>query len=143
MWSHYANAHRGVCIEYDVAALPPDDPRRYALCPVLYSEGLFDASEYLRWAREGDFNNMWFTLACLHKSPEWSYEKEWRLVVPLGPGQPHGQTISMPIKALYLGSRVPSSTKSEVLAAAAKRGLPVLKMRLVEDAFRLLAEPVS
>jgi hypothetical protein len=143
MWSHYASAHRGVCIEYDLSALPADSWLRYGICPVVYSEKLFDAGEYFRRAREGDANNMWLTLACLQKSLEWSYENEWRLVVPLGPGQPRGQTISMPIKALYLGSGIPSSTEDEVLAAAARQGLPVLKMRLVENAFQLQAEPIS
>ena len=140
MWSHYASAHQGLCMEYDIGALPKDDRRRYAISPVVYVEKLFDAGDYFQQARAGDFNNLWLTLACLHKSVEWSYEREWRLVLPVGPNQPRYQSVALPIKAVYLGSRVPSSTRYDVQQATSEIGVPLCEMRMSKDSFKVMVE---
>ena len=110
------------------------------MCPVIYVETLFDAGDYFRQARTGASNNLWLTLACLHKSVEWSYEKEWRLVLPVGPNQPRYQSVVLPTKAVYLASRAPSSTRHIVQQATRKKGVPLREMRMSKDSFKLMAE---
>jgi len=86
MWSHYADRHRGFCLEYDVAAMPSTDVRRRLLFPVIYSSNLFDATPYFLQASTGNpFNNLYLLLASIHKAQEWEYEQEWRFVVPAKP----------------------------------------------------------
>ena len=46
MWSHYADQHRGYCIEYDTDSLPPEHLFVRMLYPVIYSEKLFDGTTY-------------------------------------------------------------------------------------------------
>ena len=88
MWSHYADQHRGFCIEYETESLPPEHLLLRMLYPVIYSKKLFDGTKYYRAALENKqgFNILFPTLAALHKSPEWKYEKEWRLVIPANRG---------------------------------------------------------
>ncbi len=144
MWSHYSDMHRGLCIEYDVSSLPPNDARRYALCPVIYTERLFDAGEYFRDAMQRrDFNNLWLTIACAHKAPEWSYEKEWRLILPLGPNEESRVPVLMPIKAIYLGSCMKTGTEETIRKVGNELGIPLYRMRLAKDTFRLDVEPVD
>src|SRR5208282_855772 len=47
MWSHYADHHKGFCLEYDLEALKPDHPFRHNLYPVVYSEQLYDLRRFV------------------------------------------------------------------------------------------------
>jgi hypothetical protein len=76
MWSHYADEHRGICIEYDTT--DQDHPR---LMPVNYrAPRAIKTSDLFRWkarndddARERVMQTYFYS-----KSGEWKYEKEWR-----------------------------------------------------------------
>jgi hypothetical protein len=48
MWSHYADHHRGFCIEYDLESLGDSNHFfRKNLYPVLYSADLYDLSPFV------------------------------------------------------------------------------------------------
>jgi hypothetical protein len=82
IWSHYANHHKGFCIEYDIETLSPGDMRRRMLFPVIYSNSMFDCTRFLASALTdlSKINNIYTQLQAIYKSYEWSYEMEWRLV---------------------------------------------------------------
>lgn len=63
MWSHYANNHKGVCIEYATQSFFDD------LHPCLYIDEIHRI----------DWRNIHASLALL-KGRAWSYEQEWRVV---------------------------------------------------------------
>lgn len=76
MWSHYADQHKGICIEYDISQWPVEN-----LKPVNYNAPrAVRAHDLHRWKIDGDaqalerINSTYFYA----KAPEWSYEKEWR-----------------------------------------------------------------
>lgn len=76
MWSHYADQHRGICIEYDVTGRPIE-----SLKPVNYNAPrAVRAHDLHRWKIDNDgdafdrIRNTYFYA----KAPEWAYEKEWR-----------------------------------------------------------------
>ncbi len=75
MWGHYADKHKGFCLEYDVEKLTKELP---LLLPVVYTENPFDASDILDMRGIDDK----FAVICpaLFKSKDWSYEKEWRMI---------------------------------------------------------------
>ena len=75
MWSHYACKHKGFCIEYNIK----EDISSVHFYPVFYEKKLFDLTKYLLVKKE-EFNNFALLIACLTKSKEWEYEKEWRLI---------------------------------------------------------------
>lgn len=79
MWSHYADYHRGFCLEFAT-----DDPFFARARPVIYSDNLpcQDLIEFMD-PRE----NRMPPLYLVTKLRDWDYEKEWRVADPsVGPG---------------------------------------------------------
>lgn len=76
MWSHYADEHRGICVEYDTT----DQAHPY-LGPVIYSAPrAVKASDLVRWKGRDDESAKERVIQTYFyaKSAEWKYEKEWR-----------------------------------------------------------------
>lgn len=140
MWGHYANGHAGFCLEYDLTRLSQDDVRRRALWPVTYSSEMFDATKYITQSMNHDsFNNLFGMLAATRKSKDWSYEQEWRVVLPMGKSI-KDMNYSMPVpSALYIGSRTSEKDTADLTAIAESKGIPIFKMRL--STTKVLMEP--
>ena len=76
MWSHYADSHRGICLEFDEAC-----PLFAAAQQVKYSKFRSPINRY-----SDDYDAM-AEKALLTKSDHWKYEAEWRsLRLDEGPG---------------------------------------------------------
>lgn len=76
MWSHYADEHRGICIEYDTRDL--EHPQ---LMQVDYKGArAIKTSDLYRWKVDGDVDARDRVLHTYFytKSSEWRYEREWR-----------------------------------------------------------------
>lgn len=76
MWSHYADEHRGVCLEFDTTEL--DHPELNKV-NYLGNRGVL-ASDVYAWKMEKDeeagiraYDTHFFS-----KAPGWEYEREWR-----------------------------------------------------------------
>jgi len=76
MWSHYASHHRGICLEFDMPAWPPEDREGYVLDKVRYtmSRPLPTLSPQEQ-AGAITLEKIAFT-----KHKNWCYENEWRMV---------------------------------------------------------------
>jgi hypothetical protein len=117
MWSHYADSHKGLCIEFDRTS----EPLRSSAVRVQYSQDYPEADFFrIAEARERggsdaeavfrDFvNKVYFT-----KSPDWQYEAEWRVADPT-----HGRGVrSFPPEAIirvFLGCRLKIEDRDRVL----------------------------
>jgi hypothetical protein len=145
MWSHYADQHRGFCIEYETESLLPEHLFLRMLYPVVYSKKLFDGTKYYRAALENmqEFNILFPTLAALHKSPEWKYEKEWRLVIPANMIKAASPWHVPTPKRLYLGSRMTDRNKQQLLRICKKKGIEAHNMHLKAGSFSLKAELIQ
>lgn len=73
MWAHYADSHKGFCIEYDLSKLHPGF--RQSVFPVVYSDKRYDATYGLITRNRNILMN-----PLLYKSTHWKYEKEWRMI---------------------------------------------------------------
>lgn len=140
MWAHYADNHKGFCIEYDVASLKSDDYRARFLYPVIYSDQVFDATELIALGvDDARFNNLRYCLAALIKSNDWSYEKEWRLVFIAGVIKA-AQTFEMPLpRKVYLGSIIKPDHQKQVVEICDALGIEVMKMRHAQSQFKMEA----
>jgi len=78
MWTHYAGGHTGICIEYNIDCLS-NKLKRSRLIPVNYVGELPDILKIF-WEKEG-CNPTILEYILLHKLEDWSYEKEWRLIL--------------------------------------------------------------
>ena len=98
MWAHYADGHKGFTIELDSGVLSLAGETDM-IWPVYYSETMFDATDCMTqvYRDKQRFNPLIGIAASICKSAEWSYENEWRSIIPLGNGEPgHLRTLPPP-----------------------------------------------
>jgi hypothetical protein len=87
MWAHYAAEHRGFAIGFDTTheffnrTLHPSDPAR-SLRPVEYVTDRPRRAILTDPVDEGRFLVELARDFFLVKSPDWSYEREWRMLLP-------------------------------------------------------------
>lgn len=141
MWSHYADSHRGVCIEFDETRSFFNDVKySNAKCKL----DLFAATsrilaydfigEKLGYGDAEFASNM---LAPFYtKSSDWSYEEEVRCVLSdkeeknNGYRHENGLTLlDMNIKRILVGSKARVDDLHELIRAAKNRGIPVVFMK--------------
>ena len=114
MWAHYADQHRGICLEFDTTVAPERNP----LCeahPVRYQRDYPTLNFFEADAEER------VTALCLTKSTDWEYEQEWRYVL-LRPADEAPRRIPYPPEALtgvLLGHRISDEHQEKVCEWAA------------------------
>lgn len=144
MWGHYANSHSGFCLEYDLSKWPLGGPHRRMLYPVIYSPTIFDSTKHILQSMNGGiFNNLFGIVAAIHKSPDWSYEDEWRFLLPLGrpfPDQNH--SMPSPPSAIYIGARASDADTEKLLDIAKIKGVQAYKMHLSTEEFKMVYRPI-
>lgn len=158
MWGLYGKDETGFCLEYDFSKLPHISPKSYdcLLYPVVYSnqrlEMPYDYLNYLLWntllnriglssAIGAEIKKYIPVLVCpdlmlatkiiMNKSANWSYEKEWRLMltnVDFKDNKHHSATKRA--TAVYLGRRITPINEKLLCLLAKEKGLPVFKMQL-------------
>ncbi|MET3842250.1 DUF2971 domain-containing protein [Bradyrhizobium sp. OAE829] len=105
MWAHYADNYRGICIEYYPQRLLDALNNRYYLVRVGYGDSpprvtTSDAEDRQTAVRK----------LLAHKKYNWVYEREWRVLGPLG----RAKITPDCIRRVYLGSRIPLQTKRAI-----------------------------
>lgn len=77
MWAHYANNHRGMCVEYNLLEI--NDLLKFAPVPVIYSGERTCFDSFNPQSVEKDSLKL-LIYSITSKSQEWRYEKEWRII---------------------------------------------------------------
>ena len=120
MWSHYTIDGSGFVIGYDMTQLIQLSSGEGRLRPVVYGHKPIFVDGYLLFI-EGNINTL-----LSYKSDSWSYEQEWRLIVPLnetigtGNADHHGQPINLlripneAVVRVYHTERTPVEAVNEV-----------------------------
>lgn len=130
IWSHYADAHRGVCLRFQAA----DTNRFFGRAQkVIYQVErpkinlILDAPNYLS------------EKSLLTKADYWSYEREWRIVDPFnGPGI---QVFpSAFLDQVILGAKVLDENRAKVEAWLNQRGgnVELTHASISDDSFRII-----
>ena len=124
MWSHYANSHYGICLEFDcnVPSFRNALEVSYAVerpCLNLYT----------------DSQNPALDKSMLTKAAHWSYEKEWRLIsYQSGPGLKSIENSAL--TRIILGANATVSTEKLIREWSAARAQPVRLSKAVIDGRR-------
>jgi len=142
MWSHYANSHKGFCIEYDFSGTDSFTMEHLPM-PIFYST----ERPLIPWkaAIENTPENVAETskqimVGLLTKDKAWEYENEWRILI-LGTSEP---LIQMPpISCIYLGANINIQNKGRILKIAREKDIPVKQMTVDRGAYKLHAKPIS
>ena len=144
MWGHYAQDHKGFCVEYALQPLQPDHALRRTLYPVIYSPMLYDLTSFaekLVGSNRQDFNPSSPLLGVLHKFNGWKYEAEWRAVsYTQGIAADHNWSVPTPSR-VFLGATMEAHNAKEVVAICESRGIGVRQMYLSKNRFKLSHRP--
>ena len=124
MWSHYADCHKGFCIEYDFSQAPDD----LLPLPVIYT----NMRPQIPWRAAFQVNGetraeatQAFMMALLTKDAVWDYEREWRLLVASTMSQKQKMP---PITCIYLGAQCTPENETVIIEIAERKSIPVKKM---------------
>jgi hypothetical protein len=133
MWAHYADSHKGVCLEFDGYSSLMAQAQQ-----VDYVEMRPSINPYL-----SDDPVATMEKAFLTKAEQWKYEGEWRLIRTEGPGE-----IQFPpdnLTGIIIGASAPTSLVETVKTWCRQRGAPTALRRAVVDArkFQLNIVPVK
>lgn len=136
MWSHYAEEHRGICIEYNTSKKSIDDLKGRFLFPVIYTDRIIDLSSM--YSNTDKINILRFNLVSIYKFDKWSYEKEWRLVIPNGRMKEEGLLKFFPISKVFLGSKISDENQKKVIEVCKEDEIPVMKMTIDSNNYKVL-----
>ncbi|TGA96108.1 DUF2971 domain-containing protein [Sporolactobacillus shoreae] len=175
MWSHYADNHKGFCVEYDVSFLKKemvfnsnisdfyDDTDNYlseriqalikgGIFPVIYSSRRVNIPvTRLRKINncsekpniKSDLNEVLYKNFVV-KLTNWSYEKEWRIILDGDICKYFNNKIPFPyIKAIYLGCRMDYKTIDTMVEIGKKLNIDVLLMKMKGNKFIMEEESMS
>lgn len=140
MWSHYADGHKGFCIEYDFGIKNYDDD--YAcILPVIYStvRPKFPWRVMIDENAQAPFADI--MLALLTKDEAWSYEREWRVLIPSMLGK--SEVCSPPITCIYLGALCSEKDKESISEIANELKVPLKKMVVDRGEYNIHIQSVS
>jgi hypothetical protein len=129
MWGHYANGHRGMCLEFNALEEPFSKTLKVTYPPLIPSVDL----EKLFVYEEGEERRKAF----LEKYEKWVYEKEWRYVqskvgaVPYHPAQ---------LINIYFGAKTEQEDIDLVRSIVGECGVGYYRMIMAVQQYELLAE---
>ena len=96
MWGHYADGHKGYCLEFDRSKLEKWVKLISGkLARVVYSDLYPNIRDYMELTDEGPGADL-DELFLLRKSSHWRYEEEWRIIVNIDCRKENPQTLSFP-----------------------------------------------
>ncbi len=156
LWSHYADIHRGVCLEFDFSGARPQEPSRReqpwkledgADCIWIDSVTYVDDPVCYCLAPNGEPNlspdeaadHPFYKLSC------WKHEEEVRARLPINDGSdrqtvgPEGQKWAFErwrLRSIYFGLRVSEAERKRITRLAIGQGFACSFYRAIEIVFR-------
>ena len=142
MWSHYADSHKGFCIEFDFSGAD-----RSAFLNLPFPISYTESRPLIPW--KAAFNNSQqniaeaaeeLMLAVLTKDKAWEYENEWRILL----SSSEKPNLKMPrITCIYLGAAIEEKNRLKIIKIAQEQSIPVKQMNVDRGAYSLHAEDVD
>lgn len=132
MWAHYANNHKGICVEYDFQDV--NNACSFGCIPIVYSD-VHPFKDFFFEKKVHNFVNFVYV-----KSAEWKYEKEWRISqrIDLSEGDGFKADLATP-KAIYLGCKAEARLEKEVSDFCKEKKIPLFKMERIPYRYALQA----
>lgn len=130
LWSHYANSHKGYCVEYDCIDL--FSIMLEFLLPVIYEENMSNL-KLGNNINDITINNLYRIVT---KSICWEYEKEWRFVRVCESDDDHYCESPNP-KSIYLGCNVEEKYKLDMLEFCRERNITLYKVKCCKENYVL------
>lgn len=151
MWAHYGQQHCGFCVEYDLSASIDDEiiaqivqgslfSCKYSARPIRMSK-----RNFYKYALEKEMTlhqiiqfEKSIIMSFMTKSTVWSYEKEWRMILPNDVSLFYDNMIPFyPIKTIYLGCRMSMDNREYMYRLARRKNIQVVNMEQYYNEFKL------
>jgi len=134
LWAHYANSHKGFCIEYDLDILLKNDGDNHIHSfPVLYSK---KPPSIGFWDIIRNEQNTMIKKFAFHKSKRWEYEQEHRIVTSkIGLNSYNYKAI----KSIYFGLKISESDKNQIINLLQVRGINFYQIELEKNSYSFKA----
>lgn len=136
MWAHYADGHRGLCLQFDRATLSD----RWWCAKVRYRRDYPSLREFLDTSPGGPATAEFLLL---NKATQWRYEREWRAIAFTFAGKTN--PVALPdgaLRGVLFGSLMSENDKSRLLRWIGQRQrtlpLQVLSARRHTEEYRLI-----
>lgn len=130
MWAHYANNHRGFCMEYKLSSLTSEFAEN--VFPVLYTQEGINSTSILKQYFSGNkrINPDRILMVPFIKSIDWSYEKEWRYVLD-NPALKNGLPLKIGFPdTVYLGNKLNEEHVREIEDICKRRNIKMAQKEL-------------
>lgn len=137
MWSHYANYHKGICIEYSFNDINNKDDN-VSFLPVIYTSQFQNMIDYIDIKKNTVSDQI--VKLFLMKSMDWNYEKEWRIVKEISEenNDKLGELYSVPKPtAIYLGCKVNVCDAELIRKTCKSNTIPVFQMKMSRNKYKL------
>jgi len=139
MWAHYANSHKGFCIEYTIKnsslflqiqysseRIPIATIPAYIYSSI--SKAMSEGKQELDLKAQAYI--IYLTLSAMVKSDHWVYENEYRLIYPTQNPDKNGELIpledlGLKMKHIYIGKSCNEEYRTRLLTMARTNKLPV------------------
>lgn len=138
MWSHYADYHKGFVLEYDLRPTLSNGIPNVGIYPVIYDDKRYDGTQYILWeflrmlgVKLPNPDTLSYIKCALHKSSQWEYEKEWRLIDSNLRDNIISENItwvSLKPTAIYYGTNISSDNKNRLHSIAQGKNLKEYNM---------------
>lgn len=145
MWAHYANNHKGFCIEYTAPPFNDQTKDIYStLFPAIYSDHrtsvLDQCVSHLSMPRITD-EILWdiYKYGLLSKSLVWKEQNEWRLIScdNLLSGDEHYNCRFFPISKVYLGNKMKPDDRKTVIEICNSKQIPYVGVTVHNDRYQM------
>ena len=142
MWTHYANEHTGICIEYDTKTIQKELTLN-SLYPIRYTEKLLDGMSHIMDRQSNPLSAYSFLEELgTQKHKDWEYEQEWRLMLHMGHLYPSAESIpkeyrnkgqlyyfTKPSKVI-LGCKISEQNEKLLRGVCKNAGVDIVKMQI-------------
>lgn len=148
MWAHYADNHKGICIEYNFW----EDKLLRDICfPVCYVDKAYNNDICLKILKDFKAKNRLISQLFLKKGKYWNYEKEWRIVIPNNfksnklnfrwKNRKRYLEFLKP-KSIYLGYNINNDDKKYMKAICRDYDIKIYQMIKDDYGYNLKAKPI-
>ena len=145
MWTHYADEHKGFCIEYNAHVLNGFKPyslrdnyiQQNVWMPIKYTDS------YTEPINVGDDLDVKLVDLISHKNISFEHEKEIRLVLHTTNPYDNKRVVKGSIKAVYLGCRISIEDKMRLIYLASKLEIACYQMYIGNSSYTLKAIPIN
>lgn len=137
LWAHYANSHKGFCIEYDVEKLISSNEYFYEInkinilykneCPIISINDIAESNTILQ---------KMFGV----KSSPWAYEKEVRLIYDTS-GEKSYHPSSL--RSIYFGLNMDIQEQNNIITGLENQDACFYKMEKIKNTYQLKATLIS